>query len=75
MTFSLSSDAFAHEGDIPAKYTCDGDDLSPSLCWSGVPDGARSLALIVSDPGAPDPAAAEAGITPFDFQDCAQDSF
>ncbi len=57
MTFSLSSKAFVHEGDIPAKYTCDGDDLSPSLSWSGVPDGARSLALIVNDPDAPDPAA------------------
>ncbi len=57
MTFSLSSRAFVHEGDIPARYTCDGDDLSPSLCWSEVPDGARSLALIVNDPDAPDPAA------------------
>lgn len=57
MTFSVSSRAFVHEGDIPAKYTCDGDDLSPPLCWSGIPDDARSLALIVDDPNAPDPAA------------------
>ena len=57
MTFSLSSQAFVHEGYIPLKYTCDGGDLSPPLCWSGVPDGTRSLALIVDDPDAPDPAA------------------
>ena len=57
MTFSLSSETFDHEGNIPAKYTCDGDDLSPQLHWSGIPDTARSLALIVDDPDAPDPAA------------------
>jgi Raf kinase inhibitor-like YbhB/YbcL family protein len=57
MTFSLSSQAFVHDGEIPSKYTCDGDDLSPHLRWSGVPHGARSLALIVDDPDAPDPAA------------------
>ncbi|MGH8222575.1 MAG: YbhB/YbcL family Raf kinase inhibitor-like protein [Woeseiaceae bacterium] len=53
--FFLSSPAFAHEGDIPAQHTCDGKDLSPPLTWSGLPKGARSLALIVSDPDAPDP--------------------
>lgn len=57
MTFSLSSSVFVHEGEIPSKYSCDGDDLSPPLSWSGVTDGARSLALILDDPDAPDPAA------------------
>lgn len=57
MTFSISSPAFSHERDIPVEYTCDGDDHSPELRWSGVPEGAASLALIVDDPDAPDPAA------------------
>lgn len=57
MTLSISSPAFAHGQPIPARYTCDGDDLSPPLAWTGVPAGARSLALIVDDPDAPDPRA------------------
>lgn len=57
MTFHLSSDAFVHEGDIPLIHTCDGDDLSPPLDWSDSPADTRSLALIVDDPDAPDPAA------------------
>lgn len=42
---------------MAVKYTCEGEDLSPPLQWQGVPDNARSLALIVDDPDAPDPAA------------------
>jgi Raf kinase inhibitor-like YbhB/YbcL family protein len=57
MGLSLTSTAFTHEGAIPARYTCEGDDLSPPLSWSGLPAGTRSLALIVDDPDAPDPAA------------------
>lgn len=57
MTLSLFSDAFIHEGNIPSKYTCDGDDVSPPLRWSGIPDATQSLTLIVDDPDAPDPAA------------------
>lgn len=53
----LTSSAFVHEGEIPARYTCDGADVSPELRWSDLPSGTRSLALIVDDPDAPDPAA------------------
>ena len=57
MTFTLTSPAFNHDGNIPARHTCDGKDLSPPLAWSGMPAGTRSLALIVDDPDAPDPKA------------------
>ena len=53
----ITSPAFADQSPIPALYTCEGRDISPPLLWSGVPEGARSLALIVDDPDAPDPAA------------------
>lgn len=53
----LTSSAFAHEGEIPAKHTCDGEDLSPQLAWSDAPAETKSFALIVDDPDAPDPAA------------------
>jgi Raf kinase inhibitor-like YbhB/YbcL family protein len=57
MSLTLMSSAFRHNGDIPRRYTCDGDDVSPPLAWSGVPAGTRSLVLIVDDPDAPDPQA------------------
>lgn len=57
MTLTLTSPAFAHLGEIPTRYTCEGDDVSPPLAWAGIPAGARSLVLIVDDPDAPDPAA------------------
>ena len=53
---TLRSPAFAAMAAIPAKYTCEGDDVSPPLSWTGVPEGTQSLALIVDDPDAPDPA-------------------
>lgn len=57
MAFALISPAFVHEGGIPARQTCQGEDLSPALTWSDIPPGTKSLALIVDDPDAPDPAA------------------
>ena len=51
--FALQSTAFEHRQAIPRRHTCEGDDLSPPLSWSSVPEGARSLALIVDDPDAP----------------------
>jgi Raf kinase inhibitor-like YbhB/YbcL family protein len=57
MGLTLRSDAFGHQEEIPALYTCDGRDLSPPLRWSGVPAGAKNLVLIVDDPDAPDPKA------------------
>ncbi len=38
---------------IPARYTCDGENISPPLTWDHPPDGTRSFALIVEDPDAP----------------------
>ena len=57
MALILISLAFAHNGGIPQQYTCQGADVSPPLEWSGLPAGTKSLALIVDDPDAPDPAA------------------
>jgi len=57
VTFKLTSTAFPHGGEIAAKYTCEGQDISPPLAWTGVPPNAKSLVLIVDDPDAPDPAA------------------
>jgi Raf kinase inhibitor-like YbhB/YbcL family protein len=57
MTLKLTSTAFAHGGEIASKYTCEGQDVSPPLAWSGVPTNGKSLVLIVDDPDAPDPAA------------------
>jgi len=57
MGFALSSPAFAPGAEIPALFTCEGEDLSPALDWTGVPEEAKSLVLIVDDPDAPDPKA------------------
>jgi Raf kinase inhibitor-like YbhB/YbcL family protein len=57
MTMTITSTAFAANASIPKAYTCEGKDVSPPLAWSGVPANAKSLALIVDDPDAPDPAA------------------
>ena len=49
----IKSSVFEHNEMIPKKYTCDGEDISPPLSWDGVPEGAKSLALISDDPDAP----------------------
>src|SRR5689334_11413480 len=49
----LTSSAFAEGQPIPAKYTCDGQNVSPPIHWSGVPQETKSLVLIVDDPDAP----------------------
>ena len=57
MTFTITSDDFTNGEEIPAKYTCQDEDIAPSLKWSGVPVNTKSLVLIVDDPDAPDPQA------------------
>lgn len=53
LTITLTSPAFSEGMTIPRVYTCDGEDISPPLAWSGVPEATRSLALICDDPDAP----------------------
>jgi Raf kinase inhibitor-like YbhB/YbcL family protein len=57
MALELTSPSFAAGAEIPRRHTCEGDDTSPELHWTGVPEDAKSLVLIVDDPDAPDPAA------------------
>lgn len=49
----ITSPVFENSGFIPTKYTCDGDDVNPPLKIGGIPEGTKSLALIVDDPDAP----------------------
>lgn len=53
MTFVIASPAFMEGQEIPARFTCDGEDVSPQLEWIGVPDETESLTLIMDDPDAP----------------------
>lgn len=57
MALRLTSTAFAPGGEIPARHSCDGDDVSPPLAWVDPPQGTKSFALVVDDPDAPDPKA------------------
>jgi Raf kinase inhibitor-like YbhB/YbcL family protein len=57
MPLALKSSAFAHNGEIPRRYTCQGEDISVPLAWSGAPAAAKSFVLIMDDPDAPDPKA------------------
>ena len=49
----LSSTAFEAGGAVPTRHTGDGEDVSPEMAWTSVPDGTRSFALICHDPDAP----------------------
>jgi len=51
--FELQSEVFENKGYIPDRYTCDAQDFSPPLSWSGIPENAKSLVLICDDPDAP----------------------
>ena len=53
----ITSTAFGDHAPIPRAHTCDGEDFSPQLAWSGAPAGTKSFVLIVDDPDAPDPEA------------------
>ena len=57
MALSLRSPSFESHGEIHAKQTCEGGDLSPALSWSNAPAETKTFALIVDDPDAPDPRA------------------
>lgn len=53
MEFKLTTPDFADGADIPRRNSCDGEDVAPRLEWTGVPEGTRSLALVMDDPDAP----------------------
>jgi hypothetical protein len=57
MALAITSPSFDHMEGIPRRFTCEGEDVSPELRWSGVPEGTVALALVVDDPDAPDPKA------------------
>lgn len=53
MDITITSNSFNNEDNIPSKYTCDGDNISPGLNWSNIPNETKSLAIIMDDPDAP----------------------
>lgn len=53
MTLRIESSAFGSDQAIPRRYTCEGDDVSPPLAWSGAPEATRSFVLLCDDPDAP----------------------
>ncbi|HZN53870.1 MAG TPA: YbhB/YbcL family Raf kinase inhibitor-like protein [Candidatus Polarisedimenticolaceae bacterium] len=57
VSLKLASTAFKPDGAIPSRFTCDGSNVSPPLAWTDLPAGTKTLAVVVTDPDAPDPAA------------------
>ncbi|HYJ91906.1 MAG TPA: YbhB/YbcL family Raf kinase inhibitor-like protein [Pyrinomonadaceae bacterium] len=53
MAIEITSTAFKEGDDIPTQFTCDGQNISPPLTWSGVPQETQTLALLMNDPDAP----------------------
>ena len=53
MSLTIESTAFKNNERVPARFSGDGEDVSPQLSWSGAPDGTAELALIMDDPDAP----------------------
>lgn len=53
MAFTIGSEAFKPGEPIPSRYTCDGENISPSLAWEGRPENTASFVLILDDPDAP----------------------
>lgn len=51
--FQLKSNAFKADGNIPSRFTCEGENISPELSWSGAPAGTKTFALVLHDPDAP----------------------
>lgn len=66
MALSLTSPAFQHNASIPSQFTCDAENVSPPLSISGVPKGAKSLALLMDDPDIPKVFKEQRGIDSFD---------
>mgnify|MGYP006282516653 CR=1 FL=1 len=52
-SMTVESAAFEHEGPIPTRYSCDGQDVSPQLAWSGAPENTVTYAILMEDPDAP----------------------
>lgn len=53
VTVEVRSDDLQDGGEVPVQFTCDGEDVPPSLIWSGLPDGTEQVVVIVDDPDAP----------------------
>ncbi len=53
MGIVVTSPAFKEGTPIPTRHTCDGEDVSPALAWTGIPEGAKSIVVICDDPDAP----------------------
>jgi Raf kinase inhibitor-like YbhB/YbcL family protein len=51
--FQIKSNAFQGDANIPSRFTCEGENISPELSWSGAPQGTKTFALVLHDPDAP----------------------